>query len=44
VGLPVLGLDNVDRESPPWLADLLAAFSTHIDLRTPRFGGQPNKD
>jgi hypothetical protein len=32
VGLPVLGLDNVDRESPPWLADLFAAVISGVNF------------
>lgn len=31
VGLPLLGLDNVDSEPPPWLPDFLAALVTGVN-------------
>jgi hypothetical protein len=32
VNLPVLGLDNVDREPPVWLADFFAAIISGVDF------------
>ncbi len=32
VHTPILALDNVDSNPPPWFADFIAALVTHVDL------------